>query len=205
MKKTQNSPWNFLKHPPNSFTSPSHFYHDCVPPEFTRPVVLVVSCATPRRGPHCTGAIIRDRPLYGTDSGDRMGPYWERKNVPLLSQQPRSLATNNGYSHTAIASPGSSRDATTLRVSYALSLTQTRQVRILDLFTVSKPVMCAPRGWTMARGRPQASCLRQVESHLRDMGMAGLASAWAMARRRPKDYRRKLDAATRCSVVRPHN
>ena len=26
--------------------------------------------------------------------------------------------------------------------------------------------------------------------------MAGLASAWAMARRRPKEYRRKVDAAT---------
>ena len=35
-------------------------------------------------------------------------------------------------------------------------------------------------------------------------GMAGLASAWAMARRRPKEYRRKVDAATRCSGVCPH-
>ena len=31
--------------------------------------------------------------------------------------------------------------------------------------------------------------------------MAGLASAWAVARRRPKEYRRKVDAATRCSGV----
>ena len=28
---------------------------------------------------------------------------------------------------------------------------------------------------------------------------AGLASVWAMARRRTKEYRRKVDAATRCS------
>ena len=42
-----------------------------------------------------------------------------------------------------------------------------------------------PSGWTMPRWRPQASCLRQVEAYLKDMGMTGLASAWAMARRRP--------------------
>ena len=41
------------------------------------------------------------------------------------------------------------------------------------------------RGWTMSRGRSQASCLRQVKAYLKDMGMAGLASAWTMARRRP--------------------
>ena len=32
---------------------------------------------------------------------------------------------------------------------------------------------------------PHASCLLQVEAHLKDIRMAGLASAWAMARRRP--------------------
>ena len=55
----------------------------------------------------------------------------------------------------------------------------------------------------MPRGRPHASWLRQVESYLKDTGMAGLASAWVMARRRPKEYRRKVDAATRCSCVCP--
>ena len=44
----------------------------------------------------------------------------------------------------------------------------------------------------------------QVESYLRDTGMAGVASDWVMARRRPKEYRRKVDAATRCSGVCPH-
>ena len=58
-------------------------------------------------------------------------------------------------------------------------------------------------GWTMPRGRLHVSWLRQVESIVNDMGMAGLASAWAMARRRPNEYRRKVDAATRCSGVRP--
>ena len=39
----------------------------------------------------------------------------------------------------------------------------------------------------MPMGPPQASWLRQVESYLKDTGMAGLASVWAMARRRPKE------------------
>ena len=55
----------------------------------------------------------------------------------------------------------------------------------------------------MTRGRPHASWVRQ-ESYLKGAGMAGLASAWAMARRRPKEYRRKVDAATRCSGVCVH-
>ena len=59
----------------------------------------------------------------------------------------------------------------------------------------------------MPKGRPQASWLRQVESYLKDAGMAGmagLATAWAMAGRRPKEYSRKVDAATRCSGVCRH-
>ena len=44
----------------------------------------------------------------------------------------------------------------------------------------------------------------QTEACLKDTGMAGLASAWAMARRRPREYRRKVDAATRCSGVCHH-
>ena len=44
----------------------------------------------------------------------------------------------------------------------------------------------------------------QTEAYLKDMGMAGLASAWAMARLRLKEYRHKVDAATRCSGVCPH-
>ena len=44
----------------------------------------------------------------------------------------------------------------------------------------------------------------QTEAYLKDTGMAGLASAWAIARRSPREYRRKVDAATRCSGVCPH-
>ena len=44
----------------------------------------------------------------------------------------------------------------------------------------------------------------QTEAYLKDMGMTGLASAWTMARRRTKEYRRKVDAATRRSGVCPH-
>ena len=82
---------------------------------------------------------------------------------------------------------------------------------------ISYFVHSAPKtksGWTMPRGRPQASWLRQVESYLshmgmadpvclgdgqtkaylKDMGMTGLASVWVMARRRTKEYRRKVNA-----------
>ena len=52
----------------------------------------------------------------------------------------------------------------------------------------------------MQRRRPRASWLRQVESYRKDM--TGFSSTWAMARRRLKKYRRKMDAATRCSGVR---
>ena len=53
-------------------------------------------------------------------------------------------------------------------------------------------------------GRPD-DCLGdgQTKAYLKDMGKAGLASAWAMARRRLKAYRRKVNAATRCSGVCP--
>ena len=56
----------------------------------------------------------------------------------------------------------------------------------------------------MLKDRPRASWLREVKSFLKDMGMAGLMSAWAMARQRTKEYRRKVDAAPRCFGVCPH-
>ena len=54
------------------------------------------------------------------------------------------------------------------------------------------------REWRRPMGRLRASWLQQVDHHLKEMGM-GLASAWGMARRRPLEYWRKVDAATRCS------
>ena len=48
----------------------------------------------------------------------------------------------------------------------------------------------------MPSGRPHASWVRQVE-YLKDTGLAGLTSAWGMARRRPKAYRRKVDTLLR--------
>ena len=60
-----------------------------------------------------------------------------------------------------------------------------------------------PRGWTMRRGHPPASRLRQMVSYLKDLSMMGLASAWAMTRLRPKEYPGNVDAATRCSELTP--
>ena len=42
------------------------------------------------------------------------------------------------------------------------------------------------------------------EDYLKDMVMTGLASVLAMAKRRPKDYRHRVDAATRCYGVQFH-
>ena len=56
----------------------------------------------------------------------------------------------------------------------------------------------------MLRSRPHAARLRQVEAYLKNTGMAGLASAWTMARRGPREYRREVDAATRYSGVCLH-
>ena len=60
-----------------------------------------------------------------------------------------------------------------------------------------------PRKWRRPMGRPRASWLQQVYRHLKEMGM-GQASAWGMARRRPLEYRRKVDAATRFSGACSH-
>ena len=51
------------------------------------------------------------------------------------------------------------------------------------------------REWRRPMGRPRASWLQQVDRHLKEMGK-GQASAWGMARRRPLEYRWKVDAAT---------
>ena len=52
--------------------------------------------------------------------------------------------------------------------------------------------------WRRPTGRPRSSWLQQVDRHLKEMGM-GQASARGMARRRPLEFRWKVDAATHCS------
>ena len=44
----------------------------------------------------------------------------------------------------------------------------------------------------------------RTEVYLKDTGMTGLSSDWAMARWKPKEYRHKVDVATCCSDVCPH-
>ena len=62
----------------------------------------------------------------------------------------------------------------------------------------SRSIWRAWRAWRLPVGDGQ------TKAYLKNMDMTGLASAWAMARRRTKEYRRKVDAATRCSGVCPH-
>ena len=59
------------------------------------------------------------------------------------------------------------------------------------------------REWRRLMGRPRASWLSQVDRHLKEIGM-GQEYAWGMARWRPLEYRRKMDAATRCSGACSH-
>ena len=59
------------------------------------------------------------------------------------------------------------------------------------------------REWRRPTGRTHALWLQQIDRHLKEMGM-GQASAWGMARRRPLEYRWKVDAETRCSGACSH-
>jgi hypothetical protein len=60
-----------------------------------------------------------------------------------------------------------------------------------------------PVGWRRPPGRPRTTWLRQVDRYCREMGL-GKASAWGISRRRPQEYRRRVDAATRCLGVCSH-
>ena len=55
-----------------------------------------------------------------------------------------------------------------------------------------------PHEWRRPMGQPRASWLQQVDRHLKEMGI-GQVCAWGMARRRPLEYRRKVDAVMRSS------
>ena len=60
------------------------------------------------------------------------------------------------------------------------------------------------RGAGPSRERPHASWLRQVESYLMDVGMAGLASAQDGAQTESEGVSSEVDAVTRCCGVCPH-
>ena len=60
-----------------------------------------------------------------------------------------------------------------------------------------------PAGRTRPVGRPHDTWLRQMDRHFAGVGM-GRVAAWRMAIRRPKEYRSKVDAATRCRGACSH-
>ena len=60
-----------------------------------------------------------------------------------------------------------------------------------------------PTGWNRPVGRPHDTWLRQMDRYFAEMGM-GRVAAWRMAIRRPKEYRQKVDAATRCRGACSH-
>ena len=61
-----------------------------------------------------------------------------------------------------------------------------------------------PHAWRMPMGRPRASWLQQVDCHLKEIRI-GQASAWGVARWRPLEYRRKVDAVTQCTGTCSNN
>ena len=61
-----------------------------------------------------------------------------------------------------------------------------------------------PAGGTRPLGRPYDTWLRQMDLHFAGAGMGGGVAAWRMAIRRPKEYRSKVDAATRCRGACSH-
>ena len=60
-----------------------------------------------------------------------------------------------------------------------------------------------PCEWRRPMSRPHASWLQQADRHLKEMGM-GRASTWGLARWRPLENQRKVDAATHCSGACSH-
>ena len=60
-----------------------------------------------------------------------------------------------------------------------------------------------PGQWIGRQGRHRSTWLSEVDHKFREVGM-GQVAAWRMASRRPKEYRKKVDAATRyCSACSP--
>ena len=93
---------------------------------------------------------------------------------------------------------------------YATCIVRERQLRLLghvSRFTGSDPahkaLFVASVGGIRPVGRPRTSWLQQVAGYLSEMGM-GLATARGMARRRPQEYRRRVNAATRCQGACSH-
>ena len=60
-----------------------------------------------------------------------------------------------------------------------------------------------PVGWTRPVGRPRASWLGQLRGYLTGWSM-GPAHAWTTARRRPEEWKRKVDAAKCCRGTCSH-
>ena len=57
--------------------------------------------------------------------------------------------------------------------------------------------------WIGRRGHQRPTWLSGVDHKFREVGM-GQVATWGMASRRPKEYRKKVDAATRyCSACSP--
>jgi hypothetical protein len=143
--------------------------------------------------------------LYGCETWTLTGDLRRQLN----SFQTRSLRRILGYRWSDFVS--NDRVLKEAKLRYPTCIIRERQMRLyghVARFPGEDPVhriLSArdPRGWVRPVGRPRSSWLSQMNGYLQDLG-TGNASAWAMARRRPQEYKRKVDAATRCSGACPH-
>ena len=96
------------------------------------------------------------------------------------------------------------------QMRFVTCIVRERQLRLCghvahfpDADSAHQTLLREPREWRRPTGRPRASLLQQVDQHLKEMGM-GQTSAWAVARCRPREYRRKVDTVTRYSGACSH-
>ena len=116
-----------------------------------------------------------------------IGSSLVRKHLIFISFQP-SLHHKYWLSHTRQNHKGDWAAKSRLHSSKAPVRPFKNVARLLTEDPAHRILCCRdPRRWTIPRGRPPASWLHQVEAYLMDMGTTGLASAWVMNERRPKE------------------
>ena len=151
------------------------------------------------------GSLVLPVLLYGCETWTLTGDLRNRLNVFGT----RSLRRILGYRWSDRVS--NERLFRETRMRPITCVIRERQMRLyghVARFPVNDPagrILSArePVGWTRPRGRPYDTWLRQVGRYFAEMGM-GPAAAWRLAIRRPREYRSKVDAATRCRGACSH-
>ena len=143
--------------------------------------------------------------LYGCETWTLTKDMGSRLNVFLTKSLRRIL----GYRWSDYVS--NERLLRESRMRFVTCMIRERQLRLFGhvaRFPGNDPaarVLSArePTRWVRPRGRPHASWLQQIDRYFVEMGI-GRAAALRMASRRPLEFRRKVDAAMRCTGACSH-